>query len=513
MALANFFDKTALAASQILQGFERGAFEQRLLKSPILLGFDATTVNNSEAKATLDMAVRLLGRLYPKLIIKALDAEAQDYVQVIHNQLVAINPQIEILAEEAGASIALVIGSTELTLTDPGSRVFYIGSQGWIAKFSPDKPVGSGAGNNPFGAGAAACLGAANVFRVVFADMLLDSEPDGDISLSLIDYTVEAKSEDENPALPEKIHLSETILVGLGAVGNGFIWALSKLKQAHGILHLVEHDPVDLSNLQRYVLTTQGEVDGSKIDLAIQFLQETALTSIPHPGKWEAFLANRQDWRLPRVAVAVDNVADRIAIQSALPLEIINAWTQAIDLGISRHLDFPNDACLACLYLPQEESPSEAAIIAEALGLPEPDVRVMLYQHAVVTPDLVATIAASKQQPLETLLPFVGKPLRTFYQKTVCGGIILTTSNGEKNETPMAFQSALAGIMLAAEIVQQDLGLRKKTLPTTTRINLLSSLGKYLNVPFKKLQDKRCLCNDKHYQMAFSAKYGKTEVL
>ncbi|WP_026461375.1 E2 ligase fold family C protein [Adhaeribacter aquaticus] len=512
MALANFFDKAALAASQILQGFDRRSFEQQLESSIILVGFDSFAINSREGLASLDMVIRLLGRLYPKMVIKALDAEAQGYVPVVKGQLIAINPHIELLSEDASPTIAVIIGNTSLTLDQPAAHVFYIGSSGWIAKLSSNRPLGSNSSNNPFGAGAAACLGAANVFRAVFASMLPDAELDGEINLSLVDYTIGEQLTTEYPELPDIINFSETILVGLGAVGNGFIWAVSKLTQLQGTLHLVEHDPIDLSNLQRYVLTSQDDIDGSKVDLGIKFLNETGLTTIPHRGKWNAFLANRQDWKLPRVAVAVDSAEDRIAIQAAIPSKIVNAWTQAYDLGISRHNNFLEDACLACLYLPKEESLSESAIIAEALGLPEPEVRLMLVHQAVVDLTLATRIATAKDQPLENLMPLVGKPLRNFYQKTICGGIILSSGNGEQNETPMAFQSALAGIMLAGELIQEDLGLREKKLATSTRINLLSSVGKYLNVPVQKQKDKRCLCNDKHYQQAFKAKYNSEEV-
>lgn len=511
MALANFFDKAALAASQILQGFERRSFEQQLEKAIILVGFDSIAINSPEGLACLDLVGRLLGRLYPKMVIKALNTEAQSYVQKVQNQLIAINPQIEILSEDTGTTVALIIGNTTFTLNQPNSHVFYIGSSGWTAKFSPYRPVALGASNNPFGAGAAACFGAANVFRAVFAPMLPDAELDKEITLSLVDYSIGEQSIVKYPELPDKFSFSETILVGVGAIGNGFIWALSKLTQAHGTLHLVEHDPIDLSNLQRYVLTSQADIDGSKIELANTFLQGTSIRPVSHQGKWDAFLANQRDWKLPRVAVAVDNAEDRIAIQAAIPSRITNAWTQTYDLGVSRHNNFLEDACLACLYIPKNESPSESTIIAEALGLPEPDVRVMLYHHSIVDLELAARIAAIKQQPLDKLLPFIGKPLRAFYQKTICGGIILTSSNGEKNETPMAFQSALAGIMLAAELIQEDLGLRKSKLVTTTRINLLTSVGKYLNVPVQKQKDRRCLCNDKHYRNAFKSKYSQDE--
>jgi hypothetical protein len=193
-----------------------------------------------------------------------------------------------------------------------------------------------------------------------------------------------------------------------------------------------------------------------------------------------------------------------------LPHRLFNAWTQSADLGVSRHPDFLTTACLACLYTPKGERKSESVMVAESLGLPEPEVREMLYRNTVVDPALADRIAVANQAPVELLRPFVGKPLRAFYQETVCGGVLLTTGAGQLNETPMAFQSALAGIMLAAELVIDDLGLRPAGLPATTRFDLLHPLGNHMNIPFQKRPGSRCLCLDKHYQQAYQDKYSST---
>jgi len=507
MALANFFDKAALAVSQVLRNFDRAAFQQQLESSPVLLAFDGNAVTSPQGRATIDLSARLLGRLYPCVVVHALDQAAQTHVHSVQSILQAINPVIDLRTEQA-IRVALVVGSTALDAAFGVMPTFYVGSSEWIALFSSTAPVGSGNSGNPFGAGAAACLGAANVFRTVFAGALSNAPTDADIRLSLVTYEASEPLPSTEPAWPAVVPFSDTVLVGAGAIGNGLLWALKQLPQARGTLGIVDHESVDLSNLQRYALTTQPDVAVPKVELAVEQLTHTGLTLLPFQGTWGHYLAQRRDWQLARVAVAVDSAEARINIQASLPQRLFNAWTQSSDLGISRHPDFRTSACLACLYMPKGERQSESMMVAEALNLPEAEVREMLYRHTVVDLPLADRIAAANQAPLELLRPFVGKPLRAFYQQTVCGGVLLTSGASELNETPMAFQSALAGIMLAAELVLEDLGLRVEELPATTRIDLLHPMGNHLNIPVQKRAGSRCICLDKHYQQAYQDKYS-----
>jgi len=64
--------------------------------------------------------------------------------------------------------------------------------------------------------------------------------------------------------------------------------------------------------------------------------------------------------------------------------------------------------------------------------------------------------------PFEALEKFVGQPVLTFYRNAICGGLMVGLTGGTSAGTavvPMAFQSALAGIMLAADLVKHAAGL------------------------------------------------------
>jgi hypothetical protein len=72
---------------------------------------------------------------------------------------------------------------------------------------------------------------------------------------------------------------------------------------------------------------------------------------------------------------------------------------------------------------------------------------------------------------------------------------------------PMAFQSALAGIMLAADLVKHAQG--EPDAPTVaTRINLLRRLGTHLADPHAPDATGRCICGDADFRAAYEAKYS-----
>lgn len=502
MALANFFNKAALAASQILNGYDRENFEKRLMAAPVELAFDKKAVHSSEGAATLDLTIRLLARLYPKLIINPLDIDSEACGKALERLAKSINQDIEIAQEIPLATI--VVGDTEVKRTN---KVFYIGADNWTVIFSARHVVPIGNSQNPFAAGATACFGAANVFRTVFRDQLNKGDTDGDFRLSLLNFESEPPVGDfsiDNTI----ISIHEALLVGLGAIGNGTLWSLSRLKNIQGKIQIIDHEKIELSNLQRYVLATQNDRDKYKVTLCDNFNQNGIFQ--PFQGDWKEFLAKRKDWNLPLTMLAVDSAKDRIGIQSSLPIHTINAWTQPSDLGISRHFDFINDACVSCIYPPRVGGQSDSELIAGALGLlqEEPIIRTLVYNNSPLDEAWIKKITCVKGIPFEKLQPYIGFPILDFYHNVLCGGLLMTDQDNSHTETPMAFQSALAGILLASELVIHVTKLRPIKLDAMTRINLLQPLTKYLNEPLIKTTITNCICHDEDYKLQYKAKYN-----
>lgn len=505
MAMANFMDRAASAASRVLINFKLSAFEERLGGQVIGLSFDDAAVRSAEGKASLDMMVRLLSRLYPVIALRPLEPKAKIHVPILQALAKSINPAIGFASVRRAATVSVVVGNTGAATKCP---TFYIGSDKWRAKLSSRGPVGSGGSMNPFGAGAASCFAAANVFRTVFAEQLEQGDCDGHLDLSMFTYAQDAA--DSGPDF-EGTDIGETHLVGLGAIGNGAVWALARAAGLQGSLRLVDHEEVDLSNLQRYALATQLDVGCPKVDMARAALSDTALEVSAHPVKWDTYLSERNDWTFERVAVALDNAPDRIAVQGALPKWIVNAWTQEIDLGVSRHGFDDGRACLACLYLPSGKIKDEHETVAEELRLPEAqqEIRTLLQTNKPVDAEFVERVATAFEISFETLKELVGQSVRSFHQKAVCGGMVMRLTDGAqpvRAVVPMSFQSALAGLMLAADLIKH--ASERLEMPTTnTRINLLRPLAMHLHDPKAKDRSGRCICVDQDFLAAYRRKY------
>ncbi|HZF93886.1 MAG TPA: E2 ligase fold family C protein [Allosphingosinicella sp.] len=517
MAVANFFDRSLLSASQALRGIAPAAIQQRLETIVVELAFDDHAAVAAEGRIALDLAVRLLARLYPTLRIIGPSNPALPLTAELEELAKAINPEIEI-SLTGEADVRLIFGATT---AEAGTQVIYAGSDGWLAKVSKVGPQGCGTTDLPFGAGAAACLGAANVFRAIFSDWLEAPQLDEAAVLSLLDFSTGASAAQGPGAI--EVDIGATPLVGLGAIGNGVIWALSRTRGVSGALHLVDHETVELSNLQRYVLATQEDDQQLKVAVAQQALAAGGFEAevLPFACRWDEYLQGQGHPVLGRVVAALDSAEDRIAVQASLPRRTLNAWTQAGDLGVSRHGFNDSDACLTCLYLPTGTKPNQDVIIAEALKLPtEPQnllhpLRELLVNGQPVGDQFVRDAAHRLGLPEEALLPFAGEPLMQFYVKAVCGGVILDGRLDKPPlEAPLAFQSALAGIMLAAELIADAGGMRRDAMKTKTILDLKRALPKRLNFRIAKRDattQSKCICQDPDFVSAYVAKHLTAE--
>lgn len=510
MGLAKFFDKAALSAAQILKGFERKKFEEHLNKYCIGIAFDSDAAASNEGIATLDLLVRLISRLYPVLQLIDLDKKNLDFLEQLKSCALSINSNISLPSNKT-PTICIVVGNTKYV--KKGCKTLYLGSDGWVAKFSEKGPMGSGISSNPIGAGASACFGAANLFKLVFEDQLHRATVDNDFSLSLFDFVKSDRPlKDSGPAI-DHILLNNTQIVGLGAIGNAVLWTLGHCPSLKGNIDLIDHQDIDLSNLQRYVLATEADIAKQKVHVAKQYLKNSKLSITEKPYTWQEYIQQKEHKELNRIALCVDSAKDRIIVQSSLPKKIFNAWTQPGSLGVSRHYNFLKDPCICCLYMPDEKKKSYSELIAESFGL-MPQERLLRSYIATQKPVdriILDLISESKGIPIEDLLPFEGKYMEVFYSEVVCGGVLMKLENKSESipqiEVPSAFESALAGILLAAEIIIDAGNIERETIPTLSRFHLLKSL----NYPVLEVQTKhhsgRCICQDQIFKEVYIEKW------
>ena len=496
MALADYFRRDAVAISQVLQGFETDAFTEQLEGVRVAIAFGEEAATSRDGRHLLDLSVRLVARLYPSLMFATVPA-GESFADALMTLAKNINPNIE-TSLTGTPDVALAIGADAPPVDTP---TVYAGCDGWVGHVGTKGPYQTSNLGNPYGAGFAACLAVANLFRFLFipgGTGLLDDD---------IMFPPDAVS---FPSLTAATLPDPLVLVGAGAVGNSAAWALARTPLV-GEIRLVDPETIDLSNLQRYVLCARSDEGGVKVEISAEVFGGT-LQPLPHRGTWASFLdANGYNWE--RVLVALDSARDRRAVQASLPRWIVNAWTQDGDLGVSSHAFLGPDACLACLYLPTQESPSEHQVIAEGLRIPglQAQVRNLLGSGHGIDRGICDAIATAWEVPAAKLEPYVGRPIRDLWVEGVCGGGIIPLgdigSTPRELHVPLAFQSALAGVLLAAEAVRDVLtaGARRKTL--VRRLNPLRPLSDTSPQPALKAGSGRCICEDRDFVSAYRAKY------
>ena len=491
MAIPEYFQRNAVAISQAISGLDEQRLEARLADVCIgvTIGPDA---GGKEGRALADLLVRLLARLYPSLVIREEgEGGVADHVSALARR---INPNIDLSGQPR---IELVVGTARPRRKT--ARTVSVGSRGWSARLSTHEPQGCGVSSNPFGAGLAACLAAADVFRHVF---LPGAELDGECEIAVPNVGEWATDDEDVHG-----HVGSIVLAGAGAIGNAAAWALSRTC-LEGSIEIIDHESVDLGNLQRYVLAERDDQERPKAPLVAGRFDGN-LSASAHECTIAEFL-HESSHKVDNLLLALDSAKDRCAAQASLPRRVANAWTQPGDLGVSLH-DFLEGACVNCLYLPDGEQKNEDQIIAESFNVPDRlmQVRTLLYKNEGAPRDLLVAIATARDLPLAKLLPFEGRPLRALYTEGFCGGAVIPLGDLGKPaidvHVPLAHQSALAGVLLAAGGVR--MGLAERVDSVVTQYDVLNPQGRFQVYPAAKHAAKRCICQDADYREVYHRKY------
>lgn len=507
MAIADYFSKDVLAISQILKQTNTVEFESILNSNIIEIAFDGS-ICQKEGNDLIELLVLLIARLYPVIKITDLTNDNSDIKIELIEKAQSINKKIEITSNTP--TVSIVVGSTPIDCKE-FQKVFYLGSNDWIVKMSTGVPVGVGNSSFSFSSGISACLGASNCFRYVFKDLLNGFDIDSCFEIDLLDlYNMEK----ENLAKLGTIDLGNFTLIGMGAIGNGFIWALSKLENTKGECRIIDHEKIELSNLQRYCLAEEKHLNQSKAEHSKEFLQNE-IKPVPFEGDWNKYLKVSGIWQNEFLCVAVDSLKDRVAIQSSLPEKILNAYTENNLAGVCQHLNFSDEACLSCGYIPTEKKKSYSQEVSDNLLISNKEriIRDYLYHNKPVDIKLLELISLANKIELKELIIYDGVSMSEFYSKAVCGGQISYLKKNSTEiidlEAPLSFQSTLAGIVLALELFMCKTNL-KNGLKNNIHFYPLSRIKKNIN-PYRHTLEKdktgRCMCNDNDFIEFYNQKW------
>jgi hypothetical protein len=192
-----------------------------------------------------------------------------------------------------------------------------------------------------------------------------------------------------------------------------------------------------------------------------------------------------------------------------LPRLIINGWTGEEALGASWHVFSRKAACLACLYHPHRQGSSATEQAARAFGLsPERAAQLWVTRQPLGPTDLQSAAHALGVEA-RALKAWRNKPIGELYTDVVCGAVPIGISGIGRVETvPLAHQSALAGILMAAELIKRsDLELSRlaQNEPLVSWDNILKPAPELWKKP--RPRETGCICMDKDYQAIYRRKW------
>ncbi len=249
--------------------------------------------------------------------------------------------------------------------------------------------------------------------------------------------------------LERAISLNNAVLVGAGAVGNGFLRGARHLRIG-GALAVADPKVVGSGNPNRCLYFDEDDVDRPKAARLCEKAQPdfSDLRLDPFEGTFAELVKGRG--RVRRAIVAADSRRARRSIQKDLPLEVLDASTTDVsEIIVHSHRQPTSGACLACIYRHIHDELARERDIASGLGVDLADVAA-----GALIDDRVAQKIGS-QHPGLNAGALVGRAFDSLF-KQLCGEQALLTATGAQALAPFAFVSNLAGALLALELARFD---------------------------------------------------------
>jgi molybdopterin/thiamine biosynthesis adenylyltransferase len=397
--------------------------------------------------------------------------------------------------------------------TIPAPHRTFFSFSGWEAGLEVELPNSH---RGPLGALFAACYGTAQAFVHAARMAGADYRPMAPFRLSLLNYS------DVGPPLPcpAEVDLRETHLVGVGAIGSALVYALSHFPTLRGVLHAIDDDSVDGTNLGRYLLMRRsdsrprgvGDSRGkAKVDVAAHALSGHDIDVRPHEMNFADY-RSRHDAPIDLLLTPVDSEAGRRKLAASLPRVILNAATGHTKITISRHGFADGKACLRCLYLPAPGDLTTEKRLATDLGLSIQEVEEHLADNRPIDAVTLARIEKHRGVAPGTLTAHLGQHIQSLYQRVVCGEAAITTAAGTVI-SPLSFISGAAGVMLAAELVKaRSAEFLPYLLDNHFRIDAMMNPNPEFKSVKKQDPTGRCICCDQDYVAIYRQRFSNPAI-
>lgn len=446
---------------------------RKFVRKSVLLVVNPSVSASSNARIMLLGAANLIARFCPRIDIAFSDVYPEfvaETLGLLRQIDTSSHAEFRVVHRPDYPAYAASLSIGQPVNHHMGQTV--IDGVGWLASVNRSVPSSRDTHNNPFGALLAAALGAAEIFKQLLQPPAGTIAPFGSATVSCFDYSLNGS--DPGPCLPNSIHIPFSMLGGVGAVGNAFLFALSFLKEVSGDLLVVDSDIVDWTNLNRYLLAVEADADPKhaveKTELAVRLFTGRALRVHPYQESLDTLLRRIHQKEVPRPEVvlsAVDNNDARWAMQSLWPQLIIEGATDRTLSQVSRHEYGSSFSCLKCIHPKTAGSQNYVEHLSKLSGI-RPDVVEWSQQSAALTLLEEHITAGATEEQRTVLRKQIGEPICSILSE------LETVSQMPTAELPVqpaaSFVSMIAGLFMAGEFVKRASGL-PSTLETIYQLD------------------------------------------
>ena len=327
-----------------------------------------------------------------------------------------------------------------------------VAADGWRALLGRFTIQANWAAAAPYGGALAAALAAAEVFkRILLANgAVTERRLVTDLAYSAFDY----RTDDEAAAGPDvsSLDIGDVAVAGCGAGGTAALYVLSMQPGLTGEVTLIEPGRHKLSNVNRYLMVSAGDVHGHRHKLATVAnhlaLFGSGLRVVLHPKPWERL--DHHPW--PLILSTVDTVEARWAIQAraqenATILDAAVMDMLYVVLRVER-----GGWCLECKH------PYDAQLgVKQRAARWGQDVETVLAwsrEEVTVTRAMLERLATVQNRPLNYFAELEGRSFSEVPALIECGQTALRTD--VPSQAPvLPIATTAAGVLLAAEIAKE----------------------------------------------------------
>lgn len=366
--------------------------------------------------------------------------------------------------------IHLVLGSQTTSIKAKDAWFIYADGWRWYVGRTADFPQTSPTSHISIGPYIAACYASGEVFKLLRGMLPNKGEHINNFCGSA--WTMSSDSAkwedlDDGPMSEEFPKINHAYLAGAGAVAQAVILTLAS-SEVEGNFTAVDHDQLDITNDNRYVLSQVLNDGELKVSLLSKYLHNKKLTCVEVPCKWEEHVSNcgrktldkeiaelERQFRYPLVISCVDENSARHAIQNIVPKLILGGSTDGLTAKSTVYEFAKRDHCLKCFNPVRERN----AIVKEKLELARK-----------MTEDEQKQFCQESEITLEEL--------RKLLHASKCGQLneadIERFAKGPP-EMSVGFVSVASGVLLAAQLIRTlILGANETTKNGNTAIATFS---------------------------------------